>query len=214
MTVIDYGIGNLLSVCRAIEHCGAEARLTSDASEVASAERLVLPGVGAFKDGMKGLTDLGLDQAIKEFAAKDRPFLGICLGMQMMLDTSEEFPEPDGRLHQGLGLIPGAVIPIPLVGTDGTSHKVPNVGWHELVRPEGRDWAGTILNGVPEKSAVYFVHSFTPAPVEEVHRLADIYYNGVRLSAVINRGMLYGCQFHPEKSGETGLQIIKNFLSL
>ncbi|WP_279384302.1 imidazole glycerol phosphate synthase subunit HisH [Geotalea toluenoxydans] len=127
VTVIDYGIGNLLSVARAFEHCGANVELTDDARKIADADYLVLPGVGAFADGMSGLVERGLIEPIKKFAAKERPFLGICLGMQMMLDQSEEY-----GANEGLGLIPGKVVAIPAVGVDGSPHKIPHIGWNEI----------------------------------------------------------------------------------
>ncbi len=210
VTVIDYGIGNIFSIANVLDYFGAEMILTSLPAEVAEAERLILPGVGAFRDGMEGLRIRNLTDAIHTFVEKERPFLGICLGMQMMLDLSEEFGE-----HEGLGLIPGRVVLIPNTGKDGTPHKIPHIGWNIIKRPENdREWEGTILQDIPEETAVYFVHSFSAVPENEEHRLADTFYNGRRISAVITKGYLYGCQFHPEKSGDKGLFIIKNFLEV
>lgn len=210
VTIIDYGIGNLLSVARAFEHCGAETVVTGVPDAIETAERLVLPGVGAFADGMAGLRDRGLIDPIRKFAASNRPFLGICLGMQMMLDSGEEF-----GIHEGLGLIPGKIVPIPTTGADGTSHKIPHIGWNLLELPvSAPDWTHTILDGIRPQAAVYFVHSFTAFPVNPDHRLADCHYNGRLISAAIRSGFLYGCQFHPEKSGKVGLQIINNFIRL
>jgi glutamine amidotransferase len=209
VTVIDYGIGNLLSVARAFEHCGADVVLTDDEMLIAKADYLVLPGVGSFADGMAGLRELKLIDSIKEYVAKDRPFLGICLGMQMMLDESEEF-----GANEGLGLIHGKVVSIPAAGENGTSHKIPHIGWNELAVPKGRSWAGTILAGLPEDTATYFVHSFTAVPDNNEHRLADAFYNGRLISAAINYDNIFGTQFHPEKSGEAGLKIVANFLKL
>lgn len=210
VTVIDYGIGNLLSVTRAMEHCGAEVTLTDSAADVVSADRLVLPGVGAFADGMAGLRERGLVEAIRVYAGTGRPFLGICLGMQMMLDRSEEF-----GVHEGLGLIPGRVVAIPLTGEDGASHKIPHIGWNELLLPGPEVvWQDTLLAGVTQGDSLYFVHSFTAVPDNPAHRLADCRYNGRLISAVIRSGSLYGCQFHPEKSGTVGLSIVHNFLGI
>lgn len=209
VTVIDYGVGNLLSVCRAFEHCGGEVELTDSPAAIAHADRLVLPGVGAFGDGMEGLRSRGLIGTIQEYAKKNRPFLGICLGMQMMLDSSEEF-----GFHEGLGLIPGKVLPIPRNDIHGDPHKVPSVGWKEIFRCGSDEaWNNTILNGIAEGNATYFVHSFAAEPASE-HRLAHYRYGGLEISAVVASGMLYGCQFHPEKSGAVGLRIIQNFLNL
>ena len=207
VTVIDYGIGNLLSVTRAIEHCGATVVLTDDARKIADADYLVLPGVGAFTDGMAGLTERGLVEPIKVFATKERPFMGICLGMQLMLDESEEF-----GAHEGLGLVPGKVVAIPPVGNDGLPHKIPHIGWNEIYVPEGIIWEGSILANTRESSSFYFVHSFTAKPALHEHRLADCYYDGQVIAAAIRKDNLYGCQFHPEKSGLAGLSILKTFL--
>lgn len=208
VTVIDYGIGNILSVKRALEHCGAEVIITDSPQMIGEAERLVLPGVGAFADGMNGLRERGLIETIQKFATKGRPFLGICLGMQMMLEFGEEF----GRC-EGLGLIPGIVTKIPNTGVDGDIHKIPHIGWNTLLLPsETTDWKNTILNGIELGDAVYFVHSFTAIPTNENNRLADCHYNGRLISAAIKLDNLYGCQFHPEKSGLVGLRIINNFL--
>jgi imidazole glycerol-phosphate synthase subunit HisH len=210
VTIIDYGIGNLLSVARAFEHCGAAPVVTGSPEAIRAAELLVLPGVGAFADGMQGLRDRGLIGPIKEFAASGRPFLGICLGMQMMLDAGEEF-----GLHEGLGLIPGKVVAIPSTGTDGRPHKIPHIGWSPLELPApAPSWAHTILEGIAPGAAAYFVHSYTAHPSDAGHRLADCHYDGRLISAVVRSGSLYGCQFHPEKSGEVGLAIVRNFLRL
>lgn len=207
VTIIDYGIGNLLSVARAFEHCGANVVLTDDARKITDADYLVLPGVGAFADGMAGLVKRRLVEPIKSFAAKQRPFLGICLGMQMMLEKSEEF-----GINEGLGLIPGKVVAIPAVGSDGTPHKIPHIGWNEISAPLDISWKGSILCNIPENSSFYFVHSYTAVPALHKDRLADCYYNGQLIAAAIKRDNQYGCQFHPEKSGHLGLQIVKNFI--
>lgn len=210
VTVIDYGIGNLLSVCRAFEHCGAEVRLAVSPMEVEKAERLVLPGVGAFVDGMAGLSAGGFIGPIRNYVQTGRPFLGICLGMQMMLETSEEF-----GVHEGLGLIPGNVLAIPPTGMNGKPHKIPHIGWDAIFpSTPTMDWKGTILAGIKPGTAVYFVHSFAAALSNPAHRLADCDYNGRIISAVLKCGNLYGCQFHPEKSGEAGLWVIRNFTLL
>lgn len=209
VTVVDYGAGNLLSVTRAFEHCGADVSVTDSPSAIEKAERLVLPGVGAFADGMRGLNERGLVEPIRRFASTGRPFLGICLGMQMMLDSSEEF-----GYHEGLGLIPGKNVAIPDTGTDGKKHKIPHIGWNEIALPAGLSWENSVLTGIKERSAFYFVHSFMAVPSKAENRLADCDYDGRVISSVIMSGSLYGCQFHPEKSGETGLKVIRNFLRL
>ena len=210
VTVVDYGVGNLFSVARAFEHCGAVVVLADTPQAVARASHLVLPGVGAFADGMRELRQRGLVEPVIEFAAGGRPFLGICLGMQMLLSASDEFGE-----HAGLGIVPGRVEAIPHTGADGRPHKIPHIGWNALRKPSPEPrWEGTILDGIPEGAAVYFVHSFTPVPDRTEHRLADCDYDGRVISAVVHKGLVFGCQFHPEKSGEVGLRIVRNFLEL
>lgn len=210
ITLVDYGIGNILSVQRAFEYCGAQVMTTDDPQTIKNADFLVLPGVGAFADGMRGLSERGLNEAILEFVSKERPFLGICLGMQMMMGESEEF-----GVHEGLGLIPGRVVRIPDQDVHGIRQKIPHIGWNSLVLPgEKANWKGTILEGIEIGETVYFVHSFTAVPINPTNRLADAYYNGQLISAAIQSGYLYGCQFHPEKSGVTGLKIINNFLNI
>ena len=129
VTVIDYGVGNLLSVSRALEHCGAQVDLADNPAQIARAHRLVLPGVGAFKDGMDGLRERALVEPIRQYASGGRPLLGICLGMQLLLDVSEEF-----GAHEGLGLIPGRVAAIPATTADGVPHKIPHIGWNECTK--------------------------------------------------------------------------------
>jgi imidazole glycerol-phosphate synthase subunit HisH len=211
VTLIDYGIGNLLSVRRAFEHLGAEVSLSGSPEQLAGADRLVLPGVGAFGDGMKELQARGLVAPIQDYLLRERPFLGICLGMQMMFEASEEFGQ-----HQGLGIIPGQVVAVPATGTDGRPHKIPHTGWSPLVLPPGRPgWEeGGLLAGLPPEAEVYFVHSFTAVPAEPTHRVADCHYDGRVIAAAVSRGPTHGCQFHPEKSGPVGLRVIANFLAL
>jgi glutamine amidotransferase len=210
VTVIDYGMGNLFSVARALEYCDAEPVFATSPEAVLDAERLILPGVGAFADGMAGLQQQGLVQPLQEYYRSGRPLLGICLGMQMLLETNEEF-----GYHQGLGLLPGNVTAIPKFGADQQPHKIPHIGWNSLHNPsQQQSWSDTIISGVPEGTRMYFVHSYTAFPDQEQNRLADADYNGQRLSAVIRSGNLFGCQFHPEKSGPWGLKIIENFINL
>jgi len=208
VSIVDYGGSNILSVARALRHCGADVVLADTAAAIESAARLVLPGVGAFGDVRTSLARRDLIAPLQSFAGTGKPFLGICVGMQLMMDYSEEF----GR-HPGLGLIPGGVKPITSVGKDGKPHRIPHVGWQELARPHhDHSWTGTILEGLTSSEAVYFVHSFAAEPIDEAHRLADYHYDGVSVCAAIGHGTLVGCQFHPEKSGVVGLRILRKFL--
>ncbi len=210
VTVIDYGMGNLLSVTRALEHCGAEVKTAADPDVIRTSPRVVLPGVGAFGDGMAELRRQGLDEVVREVAAIGTPLLGICLGMQMLLDESEEF-----ELTSGLGLISGRVVPVPAMDTDGHAQKIPHIGWNALVLPQGREsWEGKILQEIKLGESVYFVHSYMAAPIDPVHRIADCIYGGIRVAAAIGQDNIFGCQFHPEKSGKVGLAILNNFLRL
>jgi len=209
VSIVDYGMGNLFSVSRALEHCGATPVLVSTPAEIESAQHLVLPGVGAFADGMAGLRGLHLIEPLQRYAASQRPFLGICLGMQMMMDWSLEF----GR-HEGLGIIAGGVIPLPPRDMAGALHKVPLIGWSSLeIPPQRNGWDGTILRATRPGTAAYFVHSFMAAPDDKADLLANTDYGGVKVCAAVSRGQISGCQFHPEKSGEVGLGILKSFLA-
>jgi imidazole glycerol-phosphate synthase subunit HisH len=208
VVVVDYGVGNLLSVRRGLEHCGGRVCVSSDAAVIRAAPRVVLPGVGAFANGMTELRREGLDDAVREVARAGTPLLGICLGMQMLLDESEEFGSTTG-----LGLIAGKVVPVPAVTATRSVQKIPHIGWSSLV-PAGREsWEGTVMADVVPGDAVYFVHSFMAHPSDARDRVADCLYGGVPVSAAIGRDNVFGCQFHPEKSGEVGLKILRRFLA-
>lgn len=206
--LVDYGVGNLLSAKRALEECGAEVETTGDPARVADAERVVLPGVGAFGHCMKELELRGLKEAVLEFARRERPLLGICVGMQVLMDYGEEF-----SINDGLGLIPGSVSQIPKLDVAGHPLKLPHIGWSELKAPAGREnWNSTIFDGLPNEPSVYFVHSFAARPKEQRDMLALVDYGGHDVVAAVARGHISGTQFHPEKSGRLGLSILSNFL--
>jgi glutamine amidotransferase len=209
VVIVDYEAGNILSVARVFDHIGAKITITNNADEIASAERIVLPGVGAFGKAMAELNRQGLVDSIQRFAKSGRPFLGICLGMQMMLESSEEF----GR-HDGLGLIKGHVNAIPSTAVDGTPHKIPHIGWNNLLPAPNAHWKDTILADQESSLSLYFVHSFMAEPKASEDRLANTDYNGHKLCAAIRKDNLYGFQCHPEKSGEAGINILRNFLAL
>lgn len=201
VVVVDFGLGNLHSVVKALRHEGAEVTLTEDPDEVRRADRLVLPGVGAFADGMEGLRKRDLIEPLREFIASGRPFLGICVGMQVLLGESEEFGQ-----HAGLGIIEGKVSLIPRA----EGRKVPHIGWNR-VTPAG-SWADTPLEPLESGTMLYFVHSYTAVPTREEHRLADADYAGHRISAAVRKDNVVGVQFHPEKSGAAGLLVLARYL--
>lgn len=209
VVVIDYGMGNLLSVRRGLEFVGASVTVTANPEKILSGTRIVLPGVGAFSHGMTQLRKLGLDSVVREVSKKGVPLLGICLGMQMLLDESEEF----GRAN-GLGLIPGRVVPIPSVDKEGKLQKIPHIGWSDLHLPNKEaSWRGSLLRDLMPGEAVYFIHSFMADLINPHHCLAGCTYGGNVIPAVIFKDNITGCQFHPEKSGQVGLKVLKRFLT-
>lgn len=205
--IVDYGIGNILSVRRALEHCGAEVKLATKPSEILDADHLVLPGVGAFRDGMAGLKKNGLDEAVLRYVETGRPMLGICLGMQMLATQSYEF-----GTHEGLDLIPGDVVAIPKFTQSGQSHKIPYIGWASLDEVEQGSFRDTPLQSIAPGEHVYMVHSFHVEPTNPADKIACYNYDGVEVTAAVRHGAIFGCQFHPEKSGPVGLRIIAAFL--
>lgn len=210
VTVADYGLGNLFSISRALSHIGAEPVITDDPEKIAQAGRLILPGVGAFGEGMHNLSSKNLIEPVRMMAASGRPMLGICLGMQLMMSEGEELGH-----HEGLDLIQGAVVRFPSPSTEGPHYKIPHVGWNSIYRPGHIEtWQGTILEGITDGDSVYFVHSYLVVPDDESHTLAETTYGGLTYCSVIRNENIMGCQFHPEKSGETGLKILNNFISI
>jgi glutamine amidotransferase len=205
--VVDYGVGNLYSIGRALEYCGASVEIASSSGEINSADSLLLPGMGAFADGMKGLRERGLADAIVEYAQTQRPLLGICLGMQMLAHCSEEFGK-----HGGLGLIPGRVVAVPSVTTTGRIQKVPHVGWSDLQIECDSNQSMSPLRELPAAASVYFVHSYHFVTDYSEHLLATYSYGGHRLAAAVRKDNILGLQFHPEKSGNAGLTILRSFL--
>ena len=192
--IVDYGVGNLKSVANAMAYLGLESRVTGDPADLERADAVILPGVGAFPDAAEKLRGTGLDRAIAAQAAK-KPILGICLGMQLLFELGEEV-----RPCAGLGLVGGSVKRIE------TSHKLPHIGWNSLTFPN----PSPLFAGGEEGSYVYFVHSYCGVSGAPGQVVARTDYGGAVTAAVQNGGV-YGCQFHPEKSGEVGLQILKNF---
>ena len=172
--------------------------------------QVVLPGVGAFANAMAELHRQGLDEVVQEVGTRGVPLLGICLGMQILLSESEEFGKT-----AGLRLISWRVVPIPSTAIDGCTQKIPHIGWSSLLLSNGfENWEGSVLQGVNPGEPVYFSHSFRAVPNNPDHRIANCLYGGTHVSATIERNKIYGCQFHPEKSGKVGLKVLRSFLSL
>ena len=192
--IVDYGVGNLRSIANAMDYLGLDTAVTADAGALEHSDAIILPGVGAFPDAAEKLRASGLDRVILA-QAKKKPVLGICLGMQLLLDEGEEV-----RPCRGLGLVPGRVERIP------TGLKLPHIGWNSLSFQND----APLFRGLPQGAWVYFVHSYCAVPEREEDVIARTDY-GASVVAAVRRGNVYGCQFHPEKSGEVGLQILKNF---
>lgn len=207
VTIIDYGVGNLLSVQRGLEKCGASVTISSDPKVLLSSERVVFPGVGAFPDGMNALNKLNLNSVIKDFVQTGRPLLAICLGMELLFDESTEF-----SLTSGLALISGRVVPVPSLSPQGEKLKIPHIGWAELETTKThQNWDKTVLSDVKPFESAYFVHSYMAVPKYEENLVSTVSYGGNNLAAVVQKDNITGCQFHPEKSGEVGLRILSRF---
>lgn len=207
VAIIDYNLGNVKSMCNAISEIGANYILTKDPQVILAADGLILPGVGAFKHGMQQLEELGLIEVIQAYIQTSKPFLGVCLGMQMLFDESDEY-----GFCKGLGLIEGKVekLNIPTKG------KLTHVGWNSIINLNSHenDWEGTILQGMEPKTDVYFVHSYAAKPSNDEYILSVTSYNDSVFCSSVKKGNIYGCQFHPEKSAQSGLAILNNFIAL
>lgn len=200
VAIIDYDAGNIRSVEKAIMLLGHEAVVTRDRDAILSADHVILPGVGAFGDAMAKLRKYGLVDTIREAVERELPFLGICLGLQLLFESSEEAPG-----IEGLGLLPGKILRIP----DGKGLKIPHIGWNSLTFPN----QGRLFQGIAQGAYVYFVHSFYLQAGDPEIVTASTEY-GTVIHASVERGNLFACQFHPEKSSEIGLKILQNFLNI
>ena len=208
LAVIDYGVGNLFSLQSSLKAIGEYAKVTSDRDEIRAADRLILPGVGAFEDAARLLRESGMAELVKEEVERGKPLMGICLGMQLLLDVSYEYGQ-----HDGLGLIPGEVVPIRDVVSD--EYKIPHIGWNALEFAGGGEKTGKkneLFKYVDEGDHVYFVHSYYATNCDE-NCIARTEY-GHKLTAAVAKDNVFGCQFHPEKSGEVGLGILKAFCEM
>lgn len=200
IAIIDYGAGNIKSVEKALQKLGADVVITKDAEEILQADKVILPGVGAFGDAMDNLKKYGLDEVIHQVVEKKTPFLGICLGLQLLFERSDETPGVEG-----LGILKGEILRIP----EKDDLKIPHMGWNSLhLQKEGR-----LFKGLPEQAYVYFVHSYyLKAKEEEIVKATTDY--SVNIHASVEKDNVFACQFHPEKSSDVGLQILKNFVEL
>ena len=211
VAIVDYGLGNLYSVKHACAHVGLQAAITLSRQEILQADAVILPGVGAFGDAMATLARLDLVSVLHDFAASGRPLVGVCLGMQLVMTESHEF----GR-HKGLGLIEGEVVRFENPVEGARALKVPQIGWnsiHQVDRPgpgEGAPWDGTLLEGIPDGEAMYFVHSYIVRPADDGVRLAMSTYGGIRFCSALQKNNIMACQFHPERSGPQGLRMYRN----
>lgn len=211
VAIVDYGLGNLFSVERALKKIGvSDVVISCDRDVLEQAHRLILPGVGAFGEGMNHLRELDLVAVIRDYALSGRPILGVCLGLQLFLSESYEF-----GLHRGLDLVQGRVEGL-RPGED-SKLKVPHIGWSSLKVPPGREaaekvWQNSILNGLGESSYMYFLHSFVVIPEDPRVCIATTWYGRDTFCSVLKRGNITGVQFHPERSGEDGLNIYRNFM--
>ena len=201
VAIIDYGVGNLFSLQSSFAAIGAEVTVTADKAVLEAADCIILPGVGAFEDAASKLRSTGLDQTLKELAAKGKPVMGICLGMQLLFEKSYEY-----GCHEGLGLLKGAVRPIrDVIPQD---YKIPHIGWNGLIMKK----QSPLMKYVQPGDCVYFVHSYYAADCDDAV-IATAEY-GAELTAAVAEGNVLGCQFHPEKSGEVGLKILKAFVEM
>lgn len=200
VAIIDYDAGNIKSVEKALHYLGEEAVITRDRDTILGADRVILPGVGAFGDAMEKLRTYDLDKVIQEVVAQNTPFLGICLGLQLLFESSEE-----SEGVEGLGILKGKVVRLP----EESDLKIPHIGWNSLKYPN----PGRLFTGIAEDSYVYFVHSYYLQAKDPSIVTATTEY-GTLIHASVEQGNVFACQFHPEKSSEVGMQILKNFLTI
>lgn len=205
IAILDYGVGNLYSLKKAVDNFTNNVFITEDPDKISSADAVILPGVGSFEAGMEGLKIRNLVEPVKKFALTGKPMLGICLGAQLLLNKGYEF-----GVFNGLGIIPGKVVKFPKLKKE----RIPHIGWNEILALKAGNWKKTVLDSVEPNSNLYFVHSYILQPAKKDNTLALANYGGYEFCSAIRKGNVYGCQFHPEKSGKVGLKIIENFINL
>lgn len=203
IAIMNYGIGNLGSVKNALDYLGFDSVITSDKNEILSADKVILPGVGAFNDAMETFKSYGFIEVVDELMKKNTPILGICVGMQMLFEESEEY-----GIHKGLGLLKGRIVKFDS-NANGVTYKIPQIGWNQIKVTQ----ANKLLDGLDNKE-VYFVHSYYLSNPDLNDVISTTEYAGITYGSAVRKGNLYATQFHPEKSGEVGLQILKNFCCL
>ncbi|PCJ89582.1 MAG: imidazole glycerol phosphate synthase subunit HisH [Flavobacteriales bacterium] len=206
IVIIDYGLGNLFSVKHACSHFGFDAKISSDKNDLQEADAAIMPGVGAFGKAMENLEKHNLVHSIQDFIASGKPFMGICLGLQLLFEKSEEFGD-----YKGLDIVEGTVKKFPCQNQKGDELKVPYIGWNQI-HQNGKVWAETPLNGVSNGEFMYFVHSFYVVPAKEENILTKSTYASVEYCSGIVKDNVFATQFHPEKSAKNGLLIYKNWL--
>lgn len=208
IAIIDYEAGNLFSVQHACSFVSLNAEITSDPKKILTADGAILPGVGAFGEAMENLNKLGLVKTIHEYIESGKPFMGVCLGLQLLFSESEEF-----GLHKGLDLIKGRVVKFPAKNKQGETVKVPQIGWNQIFTPaQSKDtWASSPLKGIAQGEFMYFVHSFYVTPTDPSDILTLTNYDGIEYCSSVQKDNIFATQFHPEKSAQEGIKIYKNW---
>ncbi len=207
IVIIDYGLGNLFSVQQAFLSFGVNAIITRDSEELKNADAAVLPGVGAFGDAIKNLKECNLFNPILEFINSGKPFLGVCLGMQLLFEESEEFGN-----HKGFGVIKGSIKKFPELNPAKEKLRIPQISWNTIYQSEGRSWKATPLENIKNNEFMYFLHSYYASPSDKTDILTLTNYDGIEYCSAVKKKNVFGMQFHPEKSAAEGIKIYKNWV--
>jgi glutamine amidotransferase len=206
IVILDYGLGNLFSVQHVCQHLGYETTITQDKNDIASADAVILPGVGAFGDAIRNMHALDLVSPVRDFISSGKPFMGVCLGMQLLFSESEEF-----GTHKGLDIIEGSIKKFPSAGADGNKIRVPQISWNHVFQTNA-GWNGSPLAGMENGTYMYFVHSYYAIPADPSVVLTETEYEGIRYCSAVKRGNVFATQFHPEKSAVKGIEVYRNWL--